>query len=107
MPEFVYNPQKLTQELLDAKLPVAGVSSTGRISFIRDLTKSEQIKANDIINTHDPEISTFETRMDAFKQAGITAEDLLLALWDQVIEGDSSAATALKTKLDLIDPIIN
>ena len=55
MPENIYDPKKLTQELQDAKLPVSGVSSSGRIDFSRDLTKSERIKADEIINMHDPD----------------------------------------------------
>lgn len=106
MPEKIYDPKKLTQELQDANLPVSGVSSSGRIDFSRDLTKSEKIKADEIINMHDPE-SSQDSFMDLLKEAGITSDDLLLALWDQVIKGDSSAATALKSKIGFIDPVIH
>lgn len=54
MTDKIYDPKKLTQELQDAKLPVSGVSSSGRIDFSRELTKSERRKADEIINMHDP-----------------------------------------------------
>lgn len=106
MPEIIYNPKKLTQELQEAKLPVAGVSTSGRISFSRELSKSERTKSDEIINNHDPE-SFQDSRLELLKQAGITPDDLLFALWDQVIKGDSSAASTLKSKMNLTDSAMN
>ena len=57
MKDKIYDPKKLTKELQDAKLPVSGVSSSGRIDFSRELTKAERIKADEIINMHDPDSS--------------------------------------------------
>jgi hypothetical protein len=98
MPEKIYDPKRLTQELQDENLPVASVSSDGRVSFSRELSKSEKSKVETIIGLHDSNPTAFETRVEDLKAAGVDIETIVLALWDLIIKGDSSAATALKDK---------
>lgn len=99
MSENIYNPKVLTDQLQKAGLPVASVSSTGRVDYARALSKAEIIKAEEILKSHDPRPSDFEIRVEKMQKAGITFEMLVLALWDQIIKGDDSAATALNEKM--------
>jgi len=107
MSKNIYDPKKLTIELQTAGLPVAGVSSTGRIDYQRVLTASENRKADKIILAHDPTPSTKITRLQAYQAAGITVEDILFALWDQIIKGDSTKSAVLKMEMEAIDSKIN
>ena len=58
MPDKIFDPKKLTSELQEAGLPVAGVSSTGRVDYSRELTKTEKILADQVTSCHDPSPST-------------------------------------------------
>ena len=107
MTENIYNPQKLTEELQAAGLPVAGVSSTGRIDYSRVLTASEIKVSESVIEAHYQAPLTKDLRIQAYKDAGITPEILIYALWDQIIKSDSSAVTVLKEKIEAIDCGIN
>lgn len=107
MLENIYNPENLTAELQDAGLPVAGVSSAGRIDYTRELTKSERTKELSICNAHDPLFEPELSRLQKYNAAGITIEDLVFALWDQVVKGDNSKATDLQISMKSIDSRIN
>ena len=103
MSENIYNPKVLTDQLQKAGLPVAGVSSSGRVDYSRELSKAELIKAEEILTSHDPRPTDFDLRVDQMQKAGVTFEMLVLALWDQIIKADSSAATNLNEKMVEID----
>ena len=103
MSENIYNPKVLTDQLQKAGLPVASVSSSGRVDYSRELTKAELINAEEILKSHDPRPTDFDLRVDQMQKAGVTFEMLVFALWDQIIKGDSSAATNLNEKMVEID----
>jgi hypothetical protein len=107
MSEQIYNPNKLTAELQAANLPVASVSSSGRIDYSRELTASEKRTAKTVTEAHDLTPLTKDLRQEAYRSAGITNDDLLFALWDQIIKGDSTGAVALQAKMEAIDLKIN
>ncbi|MCJ7519875.1 MAG: hypothetical protein MUO42_09440 [Anaerolineaceae bacterium] len=107
MLEIVYDPKKLTIELQTAGLPVAGVSSAGRIDYSRKLTAAETRSADAIIAAHDPSPNVEESKLEAYKAAGISIESMVFALWDQIINGDSTKTAELKTIMDAIDSKIN
>lgn len=107
MPEKIYDPKRLTQELQEENLPVASVSSDGRVSFSRELSKSEKSKVETIIGLHDSNPAVFNSRVETLRAAGVDIETIVLALWDLIIKGDSSAATALKDQMEFIDPVIH
>jgi hypothetical protein len=97
------NPQKLTSELQSEGLPVAGVSSSGRLDFTRDLSKSEQSKVDQVLFSHDPDPSPEEQRLIAYSNAGITSEKLLFALWRELKNGLSDEANSLSSLMKSID----
>lgn len=107
MTENIYNPRKLTAELMAANLPIAGVSSTGQIDYARDLTASEKRTAESIVTAHDPSPITKDARLEAYRSAGITDEDLIFALWDQVIKADNTKVAVLQNAMEAIDSKIN
>jgi len=85
------NLQKLHQELLAAGLPVVGVSSSGRIDYMRALTAAEQSVAQKIVAAHDPSPSAKDVFIEKLALAGISKEDVLYALWQCLAEGDEQA----------------
>lgn len=99
--ESTFNPKKLTEELQAAKLPVASVSSDGRVNYTRALNKTESAFAQAIIEAHDPKPSDKEIQLDRLAKAGISLEDMLMALWTQAVQGDGSAVNALAEKIDI------
>jgi hypothetical protein len=107
MTEAIYNPQKLTEELKAEGLPVAGVSSSGRVDYSRELTASEIKSSQAVISAHDPAPKTKDLRIQAYLDAGITLEALVFALWDQIIKEDGSAAAGLQAKMETINSGIN
>jgi len=104
MLEKLTDPKKLTRELQSSGLPVASVSSSGRVDFSRALTKHEMSQADNIIKSHDPNPTEIEIRIQELKESGIDFDQIVLALWDLIIKGDSAPATALKSRMDLLDP---
>ena len=95
------NVKKLTSELQAAGLPVAGVASNGRIDYTRDLSKSEKKTADVVINNHDPSQTDEELERQLIADAGISLQDMVMALWEQAAHGDSSALNALAEKIDI------
>ncbi len=106
MTEKQIDPKKLTQELQAEGLPVAGVASTGRLDFTRELTKAEKSKVDLILSIHDPAPSFDEVRLEMLRNAGISTDLIVLALWDQVIKDDSSLATVLNNRMNEINTSI-
>ena len=107
MTENIYNPKRLTQDLQAAGLPVAGVSSTGIIDYSRALTAAEKRTAEAIIASHDPAPSSQESLQDSYSAAGVSVESMVFALWYQIVKGDSSKTSELKSIMDAIDSKIN
>ena len=107
MTETAVNPLKLSQELLNAGLPVAGVSSDGRVDYTRDLTSSERAAAEAVIASHDPALSVEESRIQAYFESGLSLQDLVLALWKKIMQDDPSSANEIQTQMEAIDLEIN
>jgi len=99
--EQIYNPERLTKELKAAGLPVAGVASTGRVDYTRELTKAETEAAGALIAAHDTRPTEAEIEAQALAAAGITLKDMVMALWAQATTGDRTAMDALAEKIDL------
>lgn len=96
----IVHPKKLTAELQAAKLPVAGVSSRGRVDYSRELTKQETATAKAIIEAHDPKPTDAEIERDLMAKAGISLADMVMALWTQAAQGDNRAVERLAEKID-------
>lgn len=107
MTESGINVKKLTQEFLDAGLPLEGLNSKGEITYTRELTKSEKTKASSLIAAHDPTPTTEEARQEAYLKAGITTQKMIFALWKLVIKSESHEADALLSEMTTIDQTIN
>lgn len=107
MSNIIDNPVKLHNLLASAKLPVEGVSSSGRVDYSRSLTKTESLAAAKIITDYDPLPTAAESRLEAYRSAGITAELIAFALWDQIIKADSTKSAALQVLMEAIDSKIN
>ena len=108
MAEILFpNPEKLHNELAAADLPVVSVCNTGRIDYSRDLTKTEKMNAQAVVDSHDSSPSTDELRIKAYYASGITLEDLVFALWNHIIKSDSSKSAAIQKLMDDIDALIN
>ncbi len=82
------NPEKLHQELKAAGLPVVGVSSAGRVDTEKALTKAQQDQVQSIISAHDPAPSEEEIFLEKLRVAGISTDQLVLALWQRVMLDD-------------------
>ena len=107
MSETAINPEKLTQELIEAGLPIVGVSSDGRVDYSRDLTSTEKMTAEAVISAHDPAISADESRLKAYFEAGITVQNMVFALWKNVLQGDQSATDEIQALMEEINARIN
>ena len=84
MPETLINPAKLHEELSLSGLPIASVSSDGRIDYTRPLSKAEQVKAQTVIDSHDPEQNILPT-----------TDQMIIALWKKVMLDDSKDADSI------------
>ena len=107
MTEIAINPEKLTRELIEAGLPVVSVSSDGRVDYSRDLTTTEKRTAAAVLSAHDPALSVDESRLNAYFEAGITVQDMVFALWKNVLQGDQSATDEIQALMDEINTRIN
>ncbi len=107
MATIAVNPNKLHQELLDACLPVVSVSSDGRVDYSRDLTKTEQTTAAGVIAAHSSALTTEEARIQAYFENGITIQGMLFALWNKVMNSDSTAADEIQAVMNAINSTIN
>jgi type III secretory pathway component EscU len=75
------NVSKLHQELVSAGLPVVSVRSTGEVQYSRLISKADELKAEAIINAHDP------TEVPV-----PTSDQMIRALWKKIMLGDSKEA---------------
>ena len=82
------NPQKLTEELISAGLPVQSVDSNGKVIFTATLSKAQQAQADEVVARHDPRPPAYALRWETLSRHGIAAERLLLALLDQAAFND-------------------
>ena len=96
----IYNPKKLTAELQKAGLPVAGVSSRGRIDYAKELTKQQKSAADQIIAAHDPSFTDKEIEKQEIASKGVSDHDILMALWKKIIKADSTEADKLAEKIE-------
>lgn len=92
------NTNKLHQELVQAGIPIDGVADTipPRIDFQAEATAAQQQQALTILAAHIPE-DYVDKRQQAYIERGVTAEALIAALWERVVEGRPEAAEALQT----------
>jgi hypothetical protein len=105
------NPLKLHKELQAVGLPVSGVRSDGFICFTADLTEEQFNQAVALLDQHDPTPSIEDQRLERYLQEGLTDHELIVALWEHVIENrpESAAilqAVRLRVKTDLPVPAI-
>lgn len=103
----IFNPNKLTEELRAAGLPVAGVSSAGRVDYSRNLTKKEQDIVTAIIDAHDPSLSDPDVQFSLFSKAGVSLQEMVMALWKKVVKEDGSAISALVERVGLARSELN
>jgi hypothetical protein len=87
-------------QLQNAGLPVVGVDSTGHVDYSRTLTNAEKIKTEQIISSFDPSTSIDQDPLLEFHQRGFSSDQLLAALWKQVVMGDESDAQHILMELD-------
>ena len=107
MATIVVNPVKLHQELLNAGLPAVSVSSDGRVDYSRDLTQTEETTAAAVIAAHSSALSTEETRIEAYLNSGISIQSMVFALWNKVMNSDTTAADRIQVLMDEINISIN
>jgi hypothetical protein len=108
MSETIYKkPSSLMVSLFEQGFPVISVSSNGRIDFSRDLTKTEKNNLDSFLEVWDDTPTTQEQRQEAYKQAGITAEKLIFALWKELKNADPTDAADLESRINAIDAQIN
>lgn len=101
------DPEKLHAALTDDGFPVISVSSDGKFSFDRELTKTEKTSFDAFITSWDGSPTTEEQRLKTYQEAGITGERLIFALWKELKKGDGTDAVALQAIMDDIDSQIN
>jgi hypothetical protein len=92
------NAKKLHRELIDAGVPIEGVSATEppRIDFLPEATEENRELANRILAAHVPD-DPLERRHQAYVEAGVTLEAMVEALWEYVVESRSASADSLQT----------
>ena len=93
--------------LFEEGYPITGVSSDGRFSFSRDLTKTEKNNFDSFLASWDDSPGTEEKRQEAYKQAGITAERLIFALWKELKNADPTDSADLESRINDINAEIN
>jgi Zn-dependent M16 (insulinase) family peptidase len=91
------NVAKLHQELLRAGIPIEGVAATEppRIDFLPGATEEHRKQADTILAAHIPE-DVEEKRRVAYAQRGVTAEAMVEALWEYIVEGRPEAVQKLQ-----------
>ena len=102
------NTQKLSQELRTAGITTHGNCNSNGIVWDdnnNEIQDRADVKA--IINAHDPAPDSAAVQSEEYIKAGITPDKLAFALWDQIIKGDNTAATALQSLMEDVDSQIN
>ena len=95
------NTQKLHRELEAAGIPIDGVASDGRINFRSEVTDEQRQRALAIQQAHVPE-DYLDKRRAAYLEQGITVENLVLALWERMVEGKPEASENLQALREAI-----
>lgn len=104
------NPQKLHKELQVAGLPVSGVRSDGFVCFETSLSEEEFQLAALLIEQHDPTPCIADQRLEKYLEEGLTDHELIVALWEHVIENRPEAAAELQAVRQTIKqalPLLN
>lgn len=83
------NVQKLYGELIDAGLPVVGVSSDGVVNWgEHEPSTGQEMQAAQVVGAHDPyDFAAERERAYNAREAG--AANMALALWNHIVEGES------------------
>lgn len=97
------NVRKLYWELLNAGIPVEGVSATDplRIDFRKEATDADRRKAQQILAAY-TEDTRASRRREAYLQQGITTDEMIVALWERVVEGRSETSDELQHLREVI-----
>ena len=89
-----YDPTKLPIELQTAGVQMLGCDSKGNIFWPDGEVNSADLALVDtILKAHDPNPAL--DPLAEFTKAGITRDQILVALWNSSIKGDKSTATNL------------
>lgn len=101
------NVVKLHEELEAAGIEISGCDSNGKVldNDNNEIHNRADVKA--IIKAHDPAPDAAAVQSEEYSKAGITPEKIAFALWDQIIKGDNTAASALQSLIEEIDSKIN
>jgi hypothetical protein len=95
------NTAKLHKELIAAGFKISGCDSTGRVVDLQGKEIHDRKDVQLIITNHDPEEEvTSSTTLKDFSSLGVSKDDLLLALWKNVVQSDPTDSAALQTILD-------
>jgi hypothetical protein len=90
-----YNPMKLLKELEAEGLKIEGTTSEGRIDWLGEPSQADLAKAEQVKGQHQAR-DVAALRRKAYLEQGIDVEALAVALWEKLIEGDSTAADAVQ-----------
>ncbi|MCA0457140.1 MAG: hypothetical protein LCI00_24425 [Chloroflexi bacterium] len=107
-PIFEVNLIRLQRELEQAGLPIVGLSTadgtkaTVRFDFSPDVTDEQRVQAANILKVHAP-ITAEDKRREAYAQKGITDTTMILALWEQIVEGKPEKVQAIQVMKQQID----
>jgi hypothetical protein len=95
--------RKLYWELVNAGIPVEGVSASEplRIDFRKEATDADRKKAQQILAAHVPD-TVGSRRRAAYLQQGITTDEMIVALWERVVEGRSESSDELQHLREVI-----
>ena len=81
MDTILINVLKLQNELLAAGLPVVSVHSNNKVDYSRSLSTAEKAKVVQLMASHDP-----------VELPVVTTDQIVRALWNKVMLGDSKDA---------------
>ncbi len=93
--------EKLHEELAGAGLPVEGVDNLGRIRYGRLLSPTETATAAAVVAGHDATPSKKEKLKKRIASSKV-GQDMLLALWMSVVDGDNSLVDELRAEWEKV-----
>jgi len=96
-----YNAEKLHKELTAAGLEISGVTCEGRIDWKDIPTEEMTAQAEQIKSVHTP-FSKTEALRQAYREMGLDSETLLRALWEKIMENNSTTADQIQTTMSEI-----
>jgi hypothetical protein len=85
----------LHEELERAGLPIAGVDSSGKVSWSKPPSGLQTAQAAQILAAHKGNAARAERRA----QAGITTDAMIAALWEKIFLGKDHKAQELLAKM--------